>query len=87
MVATDGHRMAHIESTKFKAPVEAATRVLIPRKALMELGSLLNAANLETFQFAKDETTLFFSIGALLGRGPDAPAGSLERIANVINWT
>jgi DNA polymerase-3 subunit beta len=64
MVATDGHRLAHIE--KLGEVLEGVTgekKTLIPRKALSELLSLLNTTEVETVEFADDEQTLFFRIG------------------------
>ncbi len=65
MVATDGHRLAHIVAAKSEVPVENETRVLIPKKALAEINSLLSGGD-ETIGFAKDETTLFFRLGSRL---------------------
>ena len=70
MVATDGHRLAHIEKTG--EPIEGVSgekKTLIPRKALAELNGLL--ANMETnkdkapqfIEFADDDQTLFFKVG------------------------
>jgi DNA polymerase-3 subunit beta len=64
MVATDGHRLAHIE--KLGEALEGVTgekKTLIPRKALSELLSLLNSTEVETLEFADDEQTLFFRVG------------------------
>ena len=64
MVATDGHRLAHIE--KLGEVLEGVTgekKTLIPRKALSELSSLLNTTEAETLEFAYDEQTLFFRVG------------------------
>jgi DNA polymerase-3 subunit beta len=64
MVATDGHRLAHIE--KLGEVLEGITgekKTLIPRKALSELLSLLNSTEAETIDFADDEQTLFFRVG------------------------
>jgi DNA polymerase III subunit beta len=64
MVATDGHRLAHIE--KLGESLEGITgekKTLIPRKALGELLSLLNSTDAETLEFADDEQTLFFRVG------------------------
>jgi DNA polymerase-3 subunit beta len=66
MVATDGHRMSHIETTNFKAPVTVETKVLIPKKALAEIHSLLSSPDLDTLEFAMDDSTLFFRIGSRL---------------------
>src|ERR1035441_4550464 len=66
MVATDGHRLAHIERAgeKFEG-VSGEMRTLIPKKAMDELKSLLDT-NVETIDFAKDESTLFFRVGPRL---------------------
>jgi DNA polymerase-3 subunit beta len=64
MVATDGHRLAHIE--KLGEALDGITgekKTLIPRKALSELLSLLNSTEVETIDFADDEQTLFFRVG------------------------
>jgi DNA polymerase-3 subunit beta len=64
MVATDGHRLAHIE--KLGEALEGITgekKTLIPRKALSELLSLLNSTEVESIDFADDEQTLFFRVG------------------------
>jgi DNA polymerase-3 subunit beta len=64
MVATDGHRLAHIEkSGETLSNISGEKRTLIPRKALAELQSLLAASEDEYLEFADDEQTLFFRIG------------------------
>ena len=67
MVATDGHRLAHIERTgeKFEG-VSGEMKTLIPKKAMDELRSLVDSTEVETIEFAKDESTLFFRIGPRL---------------------
>jgi DNA polymerase-3 subunit beta len=70
MVATDGHRLAHIERSgeKFEG-VSGEMKTLIPKKAMDELKSLLDAHagnEVETIDFAKDESTLFFRVGPRL---------------------
>ena len=66
MVATDGHRLAHVErsSEKFEG-VSGEMKTLIPKKAMDELKSLLDS-DIETIYFAKDESTLFFRVGPRL---------------------
>jgi DNA polymerase-3 subunit beta len=67
MVATDGHRLAHIERTVEKfAGVSGEMKTLVPKKAMDELKSLLDATDAEEIEFAKDESTLFFRIGPRL---------------------
>ena len=64
MVATDGHRLAHIEkSGETLSNVSGERKTLIPRKALSELQSLLGNTDAETIEFADDDHTLFFRIG------------------------
>jgi DNA polymerase-3 subunit beta len=70
MVATDGHRLAHVERTSEKFDgVSGEMKTLIPKKAMDELKSLLDAGlekDVESIDFAKDESTLFFRIGQRL---------------------
>ena len=66
MVATDGHRLAHIEHSTTKLPVSGELKVLVPKKAMAELSTLLNSSDAQTVEFAKDESTLFFRIGGRL---------------------
>jgi DNA polymerase III subunit beta len=67
MVATDGHRLAHIERAgeKFEG-VSGEMKTLVPKKAMDELKTLLDSTDVETIDFAKDESTLFFRIGPRL---------------------
>jgi DNA polymerase-3 subunit beta len=67
MVATDGHRLAHVERSgeKFDG-VSGEMKTLIPKKAMDELKSLLDSTDVETIDFAKDESTLYFRIGQRL---------------------
>jgi DNA polymerase III subunit beta len=70
MVATDGHRLAHVERAgeKFDG-VSGEMKTLIPKKAMDELKSLLDAhgeSEVEAIDFAKDESTLFFRVGTRL---------------------
>src|SRR4249920_2873583 len=66
MVATDGHRLAHVEHGATKLPVSGELKVLVPKKAMAELSTLLNSSDAQTVEFAKDESTLFFRIGGRL---------------------
>ena len=64
MVATDGHRLAHIEKLgESLEGISGEKKTLIPRKALGELLSLLNSTEAEMVEFADDEQTLFFRVG------------------------
>jgi DNA polymerase III subunit beta len=61
MVATDGHRLAHVMTD---APIEGITEpvtALLPRKAMAELVKLMDTLEDEaTIDFAQDENHLFF---------------------------
>jgi DNA polymerase-3 subunit beta len=64
MVATDGHRLSFVEKPgESLEGISGEKRVLIPRKALAELQSLLANTEDEKVEFADDEHTLFFRIG------------------------
>jgi len=64
MVATDGHRLSFVEKPgETLEGISGEKRVLIPRKALAELQSLLANTEDEKVEFADDEHTLFFRIG------------------------
>jgi DNA polymerase-3 subunit beta len=68
MVATDGHRLSHIErpGEKFEG-VSGEMKTLIPKKCMDELKSLLDSTDdVETIDFAKDDSTLYFRIGPRL---------------------
>jgi len=66
MVATDGHRLAHIEHNNSKLPVSGEMKVLVPKKAMAELNTLLGSTDAPVAEFGKDESTLFFRIGGRL---------------------
>ena len=64
MVATDGHRLAHVENNAARfAGVSGEMKTLVPKKAMAELNSLLQNSDIENVEFAKDDSTLFFRIG------------------------
>lgn len=60
LVATDGHRLAWA-SREAKLEGVEAQRVLVPKKAVSELGRLLESA--ETVQFTQVENHLVFRVG------------------------
>jgi DNA polymerase-3 subunit beta len=66
MVATDGHRLAHIEKTGEQFDVSGENKTLVPKKAMSELFSLLQNTEVDHVEFAKDDSTLFFRIGERL---------------------
>jgi DNA polymerase III subunit beta len=64
MVATDGHRLSHIEKAgESLENISGEKRTLIPRKALAELQSLLADSDDASLDFYDDEHTLFFRLG------------------------
>ncbi len=64
MVATDGHRLAHIEKTgESLGNVTGEKKILIPRKALQELQGLLANTEATEIEFADDEHQLYFRVG------------------------
>jgi DNA polymerase III subunit beta len=64
MVATDGHRLSHIEKAgESLENISGEKRTLIPRKALAELQSLLADSEDTSLDFYDDEHTLFFRLG------------------------
>jgi len=67
MVATDGHRLAHIERAgqKFDG-VSGEMKTLVPKKAMDELKTLLDSTDVDSIDFAKDESTLYFRVGPRL---------------------
>lgn len=66
MVSTDGHRLAHVESVNCRIAVSEPLRILVPRKAVAEINSLLSSTAVEYVDFARDDSTLFFRIGSRL---------------------
>ncbi len=65
MVATDGHRLAHIENghAKIEGVSGGEMKTLVPKKAMSELKVLLDQGDADTVEFARDESTLFFCVG------------------------
>ena len=64
MVATDGHRLAMIESSEELPGVTGAYRALLPRKAMMELQKLAGDSDPAALvKFSGDENHLFFKLG------------------------
>src|SRR2546421_6810017 len=63
MVATDGHRLALAETDHKLAGMNAELKVLVPKKAMDEVEKLSGAAGPDAqFDFAKDESHLFFQV-------------------------
>lgn len=70
LVATDGHRLAHIADDHVKLEgMSGESKALIPKKAMVELQGLLEeAAEGSSVEFARDETHLFFRLPAANGQ-------------------
>jgi DNA polymerase-3 subunit beta len=67
MVATDGHRLAMVETDHKFEGFTAETRVLIPKKAMTEVQRLAAEAGDEgAIDFAQDESHLFFQFNGRL---------------------
>ncbi len=73
MVATDGHRLAMVESTEELPGVTGAYRALLPRKAMAELQKLASDSDpAAVVRFSGDENHLFFELGERLLTEPQA---------------
>jgi len=64
LVATDGHRLALVETPVQFEKLNAEVRVLVPKKAMNEVNRLLGEAEEKTLvEFARDDSHLFFKLG------------------------
>ena len=67
MVATDGHRLAMVETEHKTEGFSQETRVLIPKKAMTEIQRLAGESGEDAvLEFAQDESHLFFRFGQRL---------------------
>jgi len=67
MVATDVHRLAHVEKTESLDDVSEEIKVLVPKKAMGELVRMIaESPDTETIAFSRDDNHLFFDIGRRL---------------------
>ena len=66
MVATDGHRLAHIEKSEPFEEVTEEIRVLVPKKAMLELVKMGEGSEKEKIEFSRDDNHLFFDMGKRL---------------------
>ncbi len=67
MVATDGHRLSHVEKRDTIDDVSEETKVLIPKKAMTELLRMIpKGQEGGKIQFSRDENHLFFDLGSRL---------------------
>jgi DNA polymerase-3 subunit beta len=83
MVATDGHRLAHIETRSELAGVNANYRALLPRKAMSEILKLAQESGADAvIRFAGDDNHLFFQLGdrLLLSRKLTGTFPDYERV-------
>src|SRR5437899_8245274 len=63
MVATDGHRLAHVEKAETLDEVREEIKVLVPRKAMAELVRIISeSADLERIGFSRDAKHLLFDM-------------------------
>lgn len=64
MVATDGHRLAMVESAGELSGIKASYRALLPKKAMQEIQKLAADAEPDaTVRFSGDDNHLFFQLG------------------------
>jgi DNA polymerase-3 subunit beta len=67
MVATDGHRLAHIEKSEAMDDVSDEIRVLVPKKAMNELVRMTTEGSEgDQIGFSRDDNHLFFDFGSRL---------------------
>ena len=67
MVATDGHRLAHVEKAETLEDVSEEIKVLVPRKAMGELVRMISeSTDAERIGFSRDDNHLFFDMGKRL---------------------
>ena len=62
LVSSDGHRLAYVSRELPVDPSETEIRVVVPRKALAELGRLCSEMD-DEMSFGQQENHLFFQIG------------------------
>ena len=67
MVATDGHRLAHVEKAEALDEVSEEIKVLVPKKAMSELVQMISQSpDTDTIGFSRDDNHLFFDMGKRL---------------------
>jgi DNA polymerase-3 subunit beta len=84
LVATDGHRLALVtvpRAAKDDALQAEETKVILPKKTLLELGKLLTEGDGD-IQFERGENHLFFDVGVrvLISRMIDGQFPAYERV-------
>src|SRR5437773_8164710 len=67
MVATDGHRLAHVEKSEPMEDISEEIKVLIPKKAMGELVRMIaESSEVDRIGFSRDDNHLFFDLGKRL---------------------
>src|SRR5207247_2713183 len=67
MVATDGHRLAHVEKSEALDDVAEEIKVLVPKKAMSELVRMIaESSDTDRIGFSRDDNHLFFDMGKRL---------------------
>jgi DNA polymerase III subunit beta len=67
MVATDGHRLAHVEKSEALEDVGEEIKVLVPKKAMAELVRMISESDdADRIDFSRDDSHLFFNMGRRL---------------------
>jgi DNA polymerase-3 subunit beta len=82
LVATDGHRLALVSTTRENGPSDSEEmKVILPRKTLFELSRLLGEGD-GALHFEKGENHLFFDVGGrvLISRAIDGQFPAYERV-------
>ena len=82
LVATDGHRLALVETERENATNEVEkTQAILPKKTLWELSRLLTEGD-EPIEYVAGENHLFFNVGErqLISRVIDAQFPAYERV-------
>ena len=82
LVATDGHRLAHVVTTREGAEAGGEpVRVILPKKTLQELGRLLVEGDSDV-QYERGENHLFFDVGGrvLISRMIEGQFPAYERV-------
>lgn len=69
MIATDGHRMSYIKFDKPIPGVTDITKLLIPKRVLLALKTVLTPYQDGVVSFAHDDNTLFFKVGGKILTG------------------
>ena len=67
MVATDGHRLTHLEHQTSIKGLDHEMKVLVPKKAMGELQRMLNEVDKDlSVEFFREENHIFFRVGGRL---------------------